>query len=209
VNSMGNTGLGVWCHGDNSGSVVCIALRDFAKNGQRNSQHFIKVDFSGWKYFAFHEHQNEILPLEQWARKELIYTTYNELQKFYHHYRVNLHYDAIDGVDITVKGNGEIYLRDLRLVPHRDIPWITPSFSAFGKTLKIFTKVCADQILSFENGECTVFDNLWNVVDKPDFTGELPFETGINDVTVTHDGDKTARCKITVTCKGDRICNGQ
>lgn len=205
VNSNGNTGLGVWCYGDKSGTIICISLRDFSLNSQRESQHFIKVDFSGWKYFRFREHQNETLPLDEWERKELVYETYNELQKFYHHYRVNLNYNAIDGVDIIVKGDGEVYLRDLKLVPHDEFAWINPCFTSSGSTLKIHGNIYADQLLSFDGNKCTVYDNLGNVIATPKHSGMLLLETGDNDITVTHDGNKAARCKLTATFKGDII----
>ncbi len=198
VNSNGNTGLGVWCYGDNSGARLCIAMRNFAQNGQRSSQHFIKVNFSGWKYFAFHEHENETLPLHLWPRKELIYGTYNKLQEFYHHYRVNLNYSAIDGVDIETCGNCKIYLRDLKLLPTKEYEWKNPEFTAGSSKLKVFATLSYGDILSFNGNECVVCDSLGNIKSKPEFSGDLVLNKGENKISISGAEDM-ARCRFTAT----------
>ena len=206
VDSKGNMGLGVWCYGDNSGATVCIALRNFAMNVQRNSQHFIKVDFSGWKYFAFHESQNGTLPASEWPRKELEYLNYNNLQKFYHHYRVMIDYSAIEGVDITVKGSDKIRLKPIKFVPKIEPKWINPTITTEKSVMKINTTLSPDDILTFDGEKCVVRDWKGYIKDTPSFEGEFIVPKGKSTIKMTHDGDdKYSRAKITLTLKGKKL----
>lgn len=206
INSNGNMGLGVWCHGDGSGAIVCIALRNFAMNVQRNSQHFIKVDFCGWKYFAFHESQNGFLPADEWPRKELEYTTYTNLQKFYHYYRVMIDYTAIEGVDITVNGDCDIRLKPIKFVPKIEPKWINPTITTEKSTLKINATLSPDDIVTFDGNKCVVKDWKGYVKSTPTFEGSLIIPEGKSSVTMTHEGnDKYTRAKLTFTLKGEKL----
>ncbi len=204
INSNGNMGLGVWCYGDGSGATVCIALRNFAFNTQRNSQHFIKADFKGWKYFAFHENQNGTLPAGEWPRKELEYTTYTNLQKFYHQYRVLIDYNAIDGVDITVKGSENIRLKPIKFVPLTEPCWVNPTIKTEKSVMKINTTLSPDDILTFDGKECVVKNWQGYVKDRPQFEGEFIIPEGKSEITLSHEGeDELSRARVTVSLKGE------
>lgn len=206
VDSKGNTALGVWCYGDGSGATVCIALRNFAMNVQRNSQHFIKVNFTGWKYFAFHENQNGTMPADVWPRKELLYTTYNELQKFYHSYRVLIDYSAVEGVDITVKGSDKIRLKPIRFVPLTKPCWVNPTISNEISSVKIHTTLYPDDILTFDGTKFIVKDWQGYVKDTPSWEGELIIPKGKSKISMSHEGDcEYSRAKLTFTLKGKKL----
>lgn len=206
INANGNRGLGVWCWGDNSGAVICIGLRKTSKNSQKNSQHFIRLNFTGWKYFAFYEPQNGMLPTDIWPRKELIYTTYNSLQSYYHYYRLNLDYSAIEGVDITVTAPCKARLKSIRLVPHTAPAWVEPTIETACSSLTVHTTVPADSILSFDGKDCVITDNVGTVLEKPICTGSFQLPTGESTIRVTHKGDDcSVRAKLTVTVRGEKL----
>lgn len=206
LDSKGRRGIGVWCCGDNSGAVVCIGIRDFASNAQKNSLHFIKVNFTGWRYFAFYEPQNGSVPHEVYPRKELSYKSYNDLQNFYHHYRVNINYSAIHGVDISVKGSGKIRLKDIRLLPHVERSWINPTIKTDVSELKIFTELKANHIISFDGNECLITDWKGNLIEKPEYEGEFIIPEGKSKISMSCDGEEElTRAKITVTLRGEQL----
>ncbi len=206
IDSKGNRGLGVWCCGDNSGAIVCIALRNFTAGSQRCGEHFIHINFSGWRYFAFYENQNGTLPANDWPRKELKYTTYTELQKFYHYYRPNLDYSAIDGVDIRVKGSGNILLKSIRLVPHRKTVWHNPKIKCASSEIQFYTDLHAEQILCFDGESCKVTDSLGNILNTPNYKGNLFLKPGENTISLSHENaEKYVRAKMTLTVKGDKL----
>lgn len=206
VSSNGNRGLGVWCYGDNSGAIICIQLRNFAMNCRKKAQYFIRADFSGWKYFAFYEHQNGTLPTEDWQRQELEYPTYLDLQDFYHHYRANMNYDAIDGVDIIVKGSENIRLRSLRFVPHIEPVWVEPVIKTDRSELKIHAKLYPGNAVCYDGEKCIITDKIGNVIDTPACTGKFIIPNGKSSISMYHgDSEKYVRAKITVTLRGEKI----
>lgn len=206
ISSCGNRGLGVWCNGDGSGAIVCIKLRNLSANQQRSGEHFIRVNFDGWRYFAFYENQNGILPIEEWPRMDVTYRTYNELQKFYGHYRVKLNYDMIDGVDIVVKGSDNIFLKPIRLVPHIKTVWKKPTIILGNSLLTVLTDLYAESVLYFNGENCIVTDKNGNVLEKPQWIGTPFLNSGKNYISMVNDGeDSLVRAKITVNLLGSRL----
>ncbi|MBP3692236.1 MAG: hypothetical protein J6I80_03210, partial [Clostridia bacterium] len=58
-------GMGVWICGDGKGEVVNIRLHSLKHLGTGYGDHFVKVDFTGWRYYSFYEFQNaEMKPNE-------------------------------------------------------------------------------------------------------------------------------------------------
>lgn len=206
VSSNGNRGLGVWCKGDGSGAIVCIKIRNLSANKRKSGEHFIKVNFTGWKYFAFYENQNSSLDESEWKKTNVTYRTYSQLQHFYGHYRVNLDYNSIDGVDIEVCGSDNIYLKPLHLVPHVLPVWDNPTIDFGGSKICVNTKLCANSVLYFDGKSCTVTDWQGNVTDTPTFSGKPFVKSGKNEIKITHKGDeKFVRAKLTINLTGDKI----
>ncbi|MBE6930165.1 MAG: hypothetical protein E7463_07800 [Ruminococcaceae bacterium] len=205
VDARGNRGLGVWCKGDGSGAIVCISLRNLAANKRKAGQHFIRVDFTGWRYFAFYEPQNSSLPAADWPVTDIEYKTYQDLQIFYGHYRVNLDYSAIDGVDITVQGSGNVYLRSPRLVPHVKPAWHNPTLHIGDSAITFRTSLQANTVLHFDGKTSTVTDRNGTVLETPAFSGTLTCPAGNSRVTLTHDGDDSPRARVTLSLTGERL----
>lgn len=206
VSANGNRGLGVWCYGDGSGAIVCIKLRNLFANQRRSGEHFIHVNFIGWKYFAFYENQNGILPTDQWPRMDVTYRSYNDLQRFYGHYRVRLNYERIDGVDICIKGSANVVLKPIRLVPHRKPVWHHPTVCIGSSRLTVLTDLHADTVLHFDGEQCIVTDKVGNILEKPQWTGMLFAEKGENSVSMITGGeDSLVRAKIMVSLRGNKL----
>lgn len=205
IDSKGNNALGVWCYGDNSGAILCISLRGFALSGQRNGEHFIKIDFEGWKYFTFHENENETLPLDKWERRELEYKDYYNLQKFYHHYRPNINYSAIDGVDIKINGKCNIKLKNIRLIKHIETEIINPVIKTDCSILKVNTSLKYGERLIFDGKECIICDSFGNTLEKPSFEGDVILPKGKSAVSLKNENEDEVRCKLSFTIKGDKL----
>ena len=203
VAANGNRGLGVWCKGDGSNAIVCIKL----KNNNTEGEHFIRVNFTGWKYFAFYENQNEGLPVEDWPRRDVAYKTYRELgSKFYGHYRVNLNYEGINGVDIVVKGSDNICLKPLRLVPHVEPVWKNPTVCFGDTSIRLHTELKANTNLYFDGEKCTVTDYKGTVLETPSWSGNPLVKSGKQSVSVLADNaDSHVRAKLTVTVHGEKL----
>ena len=206
VSSNGNRGLGVWCKGDGSGAIICIKIRNLSANKRKSGEHFIKADFVGWKYFAFYENQNSSLSEDLWHETNVTYRTYSELQHFYGHYRVNLDYNNIDGVDIEIRGSDNIYLKPIYLVPHILPEWDNPEICFGESKICINTTLSANSVLYFDGKTLTVTDWQGNVTDTPDFSGKPFVKSGKNEITISHKGkERYVRGKLTVNLFGDKV----
>ncbi len=201
-----NRGLGVWCKGDGSGALVCIALRNLSLNQRRASEFYIKADFVGWRYFAFYENQNATLDASVWPRKELAYINYNHLQEFYGYYRSRLNYETIDGVDVTVVGSDKICLRDLRLVPHICPDIVNPTLHFGDSSMKIFGTVAAGNNLYFDGKECVGCDPYGNEISRPAFEGNPFIGEGEQSVRLLREEkEPLSRARITVITEGEEL----
>ncbi|MBQ4517595.1 MAG: hypothetical protein II997_03305 [Clostridia bacterium] len=206
VSSNGNRGLGVWCKGDGSGALICIKIRNLSANKRKSGEHYIRADFTGWKYFAFYENQNSALSADEWPRTDVTYRTYSELQVFYGHYRVNLDYNAIDGVDIEVKGSENIYLKPLRFVPHIKTAWDNPTIHFGDTAICVHTKLNADSVLYFDGKSCKVTDYIGTLIETPDYTQTPVLPSGKTHVSVSHTGSESpVRAKLTVSLTGEKL----
>ncbi len=201
-----NRGLGVWCKGDGSGALVCIALRNLSLNQRRSAEHYIKVDFVGWRYFAFYEAQNATLPTSLWPRKELGYENYNHLQEFYGYYRSRLNFETIDGADITVIGSDNICLRDLRLVPHILPNIVNPTLHFGDSVMRIHGKIAAGDNLFFDGKECIVCDPYGREISRPAYEGIPRIGCGRQTLRLEREEDAPlSRARITVITEGDAL----
>ena len=204
VSSNGNRAVGVWCKGDGSGALITINLRNFAINKQKSAEYYIKADFVGWRYFAFYKAQNGILPTDIYPMKELEYTTYTQLQDFYGYYRINFDFDAIDGVDITVKGSDKIYMKPIRMVSHIEPTCKNPTLHFGNTSIKIFTEIPAECNLYFDGRSCVLTDENGNVLDRPMHEGTPILSHGENEIILQRESkDELSRIKLTVGNVGE------
>lgn len=204
IAARGNHGLGVYCYGDGSGAVVTVGLRNRKLNSGKLSEHYIKCDFVGWKYFAFYESQNGLLDSEHIKPKGLEYKSYNQLQEFYGYYRAKLDYEALDGVEITVRGSDNIRLRSLRLLPHVCPEIVNPTLR-FGDTgIRVLTRLAADTCLYFDGKECTVTDLFGNVLARPAFVGIPKVDKGKCKITLEAENENPDyRARLTIITLGE------
>ena len=146
------------------------------------------------------------MPPEEWPPVDVEYSTYNELQKFYGYYRARLNYDMIDGVDIFVKGSENIYLKPIRLVPHRKPVWKNPAVKFGESEITFFTDLQADSVLFFDGENYVVTDKLGNVLERPKWAGDPILAEGKSKISMISQGeDPLVRAKITVNLYGSRL----
>jgi hypothetical protein len=64
----GCRGFGLWVKGDASGAVLCVQFHSPYMYAGAVSDHYIDIDFKGWKYFSllFRERDTERMPNYKW-----------------------------------------------------------------------------------------------------------------------------------------------
>jgi hypothetical protein len=180
-----NRGIGIWLYGDGKGETVNIRLRSPHHISRGYSEHFIKVDYIGWRYFTFYEFQNCEMPHEDWPPKQMEYKVFTDVESFYAVYRSEVEYKDIEYIDILVNKEGDYNLRmkPIVAIPHKELVLEYPSIT-IGKNTTIFkTRLRSNTFLEYspEDGNCYVYDMLGNILDTPEVDGSALFlEKGAN-----------------------------
>lgn len=190
INACGNHGVGVWVYGDGSGVSMRIRLQSrLAANPSKNTEFYVKCDFTGWRYFAFYEAQNGDAPHEEWPRTEMVYRVFTDVGKFYQFYRDGADYSALSFLHISLNTDQPtgIRLRTIRLLPYYENVLKNPTLLINGKAVTFHCQLHPRHWLEWKpDGSCEILDTKGNVIERPTVSGDLPIlMPGENEVVLT------------------------
>lgn len=189
LDTGGKRGIGVWICGDGRGETINVRLRSELWVGTAMADHFIKVDFTGWRYFSFYESQNGEMEHRDWPRTELEYKVYEDVKTFYASYTNTVDYAQIHFIDILTSGKGEydVRMRPIVALPHKEQVLVNPSVTINGQSVTFLTELKSGTYLECsEEGECAVYDVKGNVIATPAIAGEIPTaHPGGNELTIS------------------------
>lgn len=212
IDALENKGIGVWIYGDGSGASVRISLHNRLGNRNvRNTEFYIKSDFTGWKYFAFYESQNGYAPHEDWERCEMVYKVFTDVGKFYSFYRDGVDYSAIGFLRVTVNNDNStgIRLRSIKLLPYYKNVLENPTICINENKLTFKCKLAPETRLSMTpDGKCEVTDYNGKIIERPDYIGKLPvLKEGENDIRLVSDESllHIERAEVTLRVIGKEI----
>ena len=205
VDARGLRGIGVWAKGDNGGGLLCLRLRNLTASSRRHGDHFIRNDFTGWRYFALCENQNAE-PLD-WPRVDINYRIYEDLQEFYGHYASFLDYATVEALDVLYRGGGTMYLKAVKLLPQRAPELVRPTLAIGDQQVIFDTSLAAGRMLTFSpEGEAQVIDTQGIVYDHPRIIGTVPqIDQGISAMTLTAEGHLPCRTLVTLGLLGESL----
>lgn len=185
----GRRALGVWICGDGRDETINVRLRSELWVGAAVADHFIKVDFDGWRYFSFYESQNGEPEPGEWPRTELEYNVYEDVKRFYASYTNEVDYSRIHGLDLCTSGTGqyEIKMRPIVALPHRKQTLVNPTVRINGQSVTFLTELESGTYLECTpEGACAVYDVKGNVIDTPVIAGDIPVvRPGSNELTIS------------------------
>ena len=212
INSKGNNGVGVWVYGDGSGVGMRIRLQNrLATDPSRNTEFYVKCDFTGWRYFAFYEAQNAEPDHADWHKTEMIYKVFKDVGKFYSFYRDGSRYEDLSFLRITLntdKPTG-IRLRTIKLLPYYENVLKNPTLTINGKPITFNCELKPKNWLELKaDGSCEIIDYCGFTVERPTFTGELPvLKEGANEIVISSDEkvDHLKRAVVTLRVVGDPV----
>lgn len=103
----GNRGLGIWVKGDGSGAILAVQLRPGSEFSHACSDHFIDLDFTGWRYveLLFRERDSARLRDYSWPDDKWSHGKFKSRLDIGHIRDINLLVNAIPAkgaVDIVV-----------------------------------------------------------------------------------------------------------
>jgi hypothetical protein len=197
--------LGVWVHGDGQGEVLNFQLRSPQHVVAGIGDHYVIVDFTGWRYFEMIEPEG--------ARFEDYHWPYGDLHSIY---RESVDYRQVASLGLwynNLPPGGRV---DCRLSPMRALPLVeiklrNPAVSIGGKTVVFPCESETGCYLEFRSmSDCKLYDPQGKLISEVQPEGEAPeLAAGDNQVAFTCDAraDQTAsaRAYVTIISQGEPL----
>ncbi len=208
LNLKKHLALGVWVYGNGSGDTINIQTRSPEHRVSGFADHFITIDFTGWRYFTLVETDNGEHPNIKWGNRE--YDSINFFKNAYKEFREMVYYDEITSVRVLQSGDSEgVRLKPVKALPVKELEMRDPSLTIKGKTITFKTKLKSGTYLEYNpEGECVVYDIYGNILDKPEIIGELTsLPSGETEIiySCVDDSPVDKRVRITVITRGNDI----
>ncbi|MBI2302460.1 MAG: hypothetical protein HYU66_26440 [Armatimonadetes bacterium] len=202
LNLSAHPAMGVWVHGDGQGELLNLQLQSPYHLAGGIGDHYITVDFTGWRYFELIEPEGE-----RWAQHRWPYGN------AYAIYREAVHAGAVGSLSVYLNElpPGKpvtVYLSPVRGLAPATCVLRNPSISAGGKTLTFPVTLETGQVLEYRGGEAVVYGPEGGELQRVKPTGETPTLTaGANALKVgcEADGAVRPRANVTVISLGEEL----
>ncbi|MBM3475160.1 MAG: hypothetical protein FJX75_18005 [Armatimonadetes bacterium] len=198
-----NQALGVWVHGDGQGEVLNFQRRSPHYLSGGIEDHYVTVDFTGWRYVELVEPEGERHAEYGWPYGGE-YAMYREL--------VSL--GRIETLSVWVNSlppNGTVtcYLSPVQGVSVFPIKLSNPAVTVGGKTITFPCEMETGSYLEFRSmGDCKVYGPNGALLAEVQPTGDVPtVGAGENEVAFACGGPEgiRARARVTVITKGEAV----
>jgi hypothetical protein len=152
LNLGGERSLGVWIHGDGQGEVLNFQLRCPEHVVAGIGEHYVVVDFTGWRYFELIESEGERYANYSWpyGNDYAIYretVDYKQIEKF-----------TIWINNLPANGSAKIYLSPVRATPVLKAKMRNPRLSLGDRTLPLSVELESGSYLELNSQtDCKVF----------------------------------------------------
>lgn len=204
-------GMGVWIYGDGKGEVINIRLHSLKHLETGYGDHFVKIDFTGWRYYSFYEFQNAEMKAHEYPVEQLDYKVFEDTIPFYAVYDGLVDMDNLENVEVIVHPQGEynIKLRDIVALPQVALELKKPTVKANGQTIAFDTVMNSGDYLEYDpiTKLCVHYDGLGKELARPAVIGSIELQNGDNTVEFTAECDSplVKRAALTFITLGDRI----
>ena len=205
-------GLGVWIKGDGKGETVNVRLRSYKHIDPGYGDHFVKVDFTGWRYYSWYELQNCEMKHEEYPAEPLDYKVFEDVIPFYASYDSTVNMDHLEMVEMLVypKGDYDIYFKDIVAVPEKSLELKMPAVEINGRKIYFDAVMHSGDYLEYDpkTGECVHCDIIGTELAHPEVIGKAPvMEKGSNTVTFTAicDTPLIKRAAVTLMTSGEKL----
>ncbi len=208
----GKRGIGIWVKGDGSGTLVNFRFRSpMCVVAHGNSDHFVRLDFEGWRYFSFYEFENCEMKQEDFPAEVLDYKVFTDVDFFYAAYSSPSDYDDLEMLNImTNNPDCKIKVKPIKALPHHSITLTNPTLKVNESTITFKTSLRSSDFLEYdpETNTAKVFDRIGNLICMAEIEGSAPvLNAGENTVTLSDSSfsDYQKRASVTFRTHGDII----
>lgn len=213
--NMSERGFGVWVHGDGKGELVNLQIKCPEHISHGYKDHYIKVDFEGWRYYELIEHESYEIPEYNWPycpRRSDWESTPWLMGHAYPTYFYPLQRDKIETLSLYVNNlpTGDkiaCYLSPIKSIPVVNTVLKNPSVAINGQKITFPIELATASYLEmYSADDCKVYDGQGALLAEIKPEGTIPpLRPGANDVTFTCEGPEgaSARANVTVISYGD------
>jgi hypothetical protein len=199
LNLEKNQALGVWIKGDGNGQLLNVSVRSPMHISQgAHGDHFIQIDFTGWRYFELVEIESSEISHYIWPDDShfYVYDSYRHTVDFGKVEKVQLWYNNLPaGKEVsTLVGPIEA----LPMVPGS----ITnPSVTIGGEKIVFPVTMTSGMFLEFRSmDDCKLYGSKGELLREVIPQGTTPeLVNGSNDISFTGEGEKNINSRVLVT----------
>ena len=193
----GHQALGVWVHGDGNGEILNFRLES-PKHIAHGSiaDHYITVDFRGWRYFELIETESSRWSDYIWKDGKSMYNVYREL----------VNYKYINSFSLWMNNlpAGEkvsCHVSPVKALPMVSNKIVNPAVSVGGAEIVFPVEMMSGDYLEFySTGDCTLYDSKGAIRAKVVPKGAIPeFRSGINECTFSCKSNNGLNPRLNVT----------
>lgn len=203
ANLTGHEALGVWVHGDGKGEVLNLQLKSPPQFSHADGDHYITVDFTGWRYFELIEPESQSHADHVWPYGN-IYSIYRESIRPASVESLNLYFN-----NLPPKDTATCHLSPVRALPTVKAKLRNPSVTLGGKTITFPVEIESGQYLEFHSPtDCKLYGPAGEVLCDVTPQGDSPLlEPGDNAIKFTCEppADLNPRAHVSVICHGELI----
>jgi len=199
-----NQALGVWIKGDGNGQLLNLSLRSpesmaYGAHGDR----FVKIDFTGWKYFELVEIESSRISDYSWPDDSHFYV--------YDSYRHNIHFGNIESLQLWHNNLPEGREVTTVIGPVKAIPVATgtvenPAVTVAGKKIVFPVKMESGMYLEFRSmTDCKLYGSRGELLEEVRPVGAVPeLKKGKNELIFSGESRDVynARLQVTVISEG-------
>lgn len=200
ISLEGQTALGMWVYGDGKGEVLNFQIGGVSR--ECTGDHYVVVDFEGWRYFALVEPEGERVydyPWPYWhmhvTRGAIPYGSITRLTLFYN--------------NIPPKGTVACYLSPIKALQTAMVALENPTLTLAGQEIAFPTMLKSGCYLEFKPpSDCKLYDARGALIKEVTPEGEAPtLNAGDNEVSLTclAPMDYPARARVTIGARGKAL----
>ena len=146
ANLAAHQALGVWIHGDGQGEVLNLQLTNPPHFHPAAGEHYVDIDFTGWRYFELIEPESTRNAEFQWPYDNS-YAVYRNQTEFSQIERLALWFNHL-----PPKGSVTCYVSPIRAIPLVPSTLIHPTVTIGDRTIMFPIGIPTGHYLEFEPG---------------------------------------------------------
>ena len=198
-------GLGLWVKGDGSGQILNVGLRSPVHLNGGRGDHFIRIDFTGWRYFELVENESDQFSDYLWPDHHLyVYRTY----------RHQLYYNNIEKLQLwfnNLPAGREVscMIGPVKALPLASATLNDPAIAIGGEEITFPGTIKSGEYIEFRSkDDCKLFTSKGQFIRDIAVKGDIPIlKKDSNDVSFkcNNNTDYSSRVQVTVIAEGELL----